>query len=104
MLLKMKEGQVCKFMGQRIQRCLSDDHIGKRRCEICAFSDMPDVCFLLRCWPTKRTQYYYRVCDGTRYIPSWKRGKTLKNNTYGENELSAAQGGEVVPKGRKNDW
>ena len=74
MKARMKAGEVGYFMKQRI-RCDESELLGKRRCTQCAFEELPEACLFLDCWPTKKTNLYYRICDRRNYY------KQQKNNT-----------------------
>lgn len=62
MKIGMKVGEKAYFDGVRIECARHETLLGKRRCAECAFEEMPMMCYLLRCSPTKATQVYYRVC------------------------------------------
>ena len=70
----MKVGEIGFFMHTRIKCDVNEDLLGRRRCTQCAFEELPEMCYFLHCWPTKKTRKYYRICE--------KRRRNINTNTH----------------------
>ena len=96
MKVGMKEGEYGYFMKVRIRCERNEELLGKRRCTVCAFEEYPEMCGSLRCWPTKKTQLYYRICDKR---PGRNKTKNHNNEKAKTQENDAADRQEKVCKG-----